>query len=212
MAIRNLIIFVFLVLQTSAAAAATAQPSDTFQTPAIDQDLFREGEVRHLRGVYKEWQSACDEVPRLKQRFCSLYGKGRDSRGRILLGIVVTTSDEGKPAAMLEMPLGIRVSSDVEVLIGGPGSVKKMKGPAKDDTLTRLRIVRCDINFCMTLWQLTPSQIAALSGHGALRIFFKVPRARFGWTTLSSPSADQMVEASIASDGFRETLLATQAP
>lgn len=209
MAIRNFTIFVFLVLQISTAAA---QPSDTFQTPAVDRDLFRDGEVRHLHGVFKEWQSACDEVPRLKQRFCSLYGKGRDYEGRVLIGIVVTTSDEGKPAALLEMPLGVRLSSDVEVSIGGSGLLKKTKGLSKAETLTRLRIVRCDAHFCMTLWRLTPPQIAALSGHGALQIFFKVPRARFDWNTLSLPGEDQMVKASIASDGFRETLRATQEP
>ena len=209
MTIRNLIIFVLLLLQTS--ELATAQSSDPFQTPAIDRDLFREGEVRHLRGVYKEWLSVCDEVPRLKQRFCSLYGKGRSLEGRILLGIVVTTSDDGRPAAMLKMPLGIRLSSDVEVSIGNSGSLKTTKGLAKADTLTRLRIVRFDLNYCMTLWQLTPLQIAALSGHGALRISFKVPQARFKWTTLSPPAEDKIVEASILSDGFRETLSATQA-
>ena len=193
-------------------AAAPAQPHDAFQTPAVAQDLFREGEVRHLQGTFKDWRASCDEVTRLKQRFCSLYGKGRAADGSILLGVVITTNDEGKPAAMLEIPLGIRLSSDIEVSVSGLEPSRKAKGGPAFEAPTRLRVVRCSPDRCMTLWRLTQTQIAALNGTGVLQIVFKAPRARYGWDNLSQPAADKTVRASIASEGFRETMRATQTP
>ena len=54
---------------------------------AIDPTLFREGAITRLAGTRGAWSYDCDEVARLKQRFCSLRTSVKAADGAILAGL-----------------------------------------------------------------------------------------------------------------------------
>lgn len=188
----------------AAETTAVAQESN-YATPAIDYNLFREGEVRRLKGDFKDWTATCDEVPRIKRRFCSLFAQGKNEAGQALLHVTVSTSDDGRPAAMIRLPFGVRLKNSIEVRAVPAGKAKQRPEPE-----TRLSVVNCDPQSCMTLWSLTQGQLVALNTGGEIRIRYSMPKQSFSWPIAPPRQNDAVIEAIIKGDGFHDAILATQ--
>jgi hypothetical protein len=202
---------------------AQTPPASTFVSPAIDKSIFREGEVQRVSGDFQSWRVVCDVVPRLNQRFCSLFGTGKDQGGRPLVRLVVTTSDDGQPAALLHLPASVGVKSVVEITaVPAPAQIQsnlKAKAASKKDNKKdnkkgggpqRLVVVSCDSKSCMTLWKLSPEQIGALNAAGTLHIHFSVmPTPNAGqWVPVNTPLP---AEAVIEGTGFAAAVNASMA-
>lgn len=196
-----------LFLASASVEAGRAQSAEQFASPAIDRSVFKEGEVRRLRGEFKEWEAVCDEIPRLKQRFCSLFGQGKDKDGRTQLSIVVTTSDDGVPAAMLRLPLAVIRQQGVEVSAAPVVAANKGDKAKRPEAPVRLRIVDCDSVACTTVLRLTPGFVAALSSGGGLGVRFALPRQEAA--APGGASVPQAIDATISGSGFAEAITAT---
>ena len=165
--VRRLILLSCLAALTPVPAPLRAQPAQAgpsaFATEAIDRGVFKEGEVRRLEGRFRSWRIVCDEVVRLKQRFCSLSTIGADAAGLPVAGLIVSTSDEGRPAALIHLPHGVALSQGVEVVAGppagsaalrekAPGGGKSAGKPRRSEAALKLAFPSCDAQGCMTLW------------------------------------------------------------
>ena len=201
-----------LALRGPPPASAQRAPASPFTSEAIDRGVFKEGEVRRLEGHFLSWRVVCDEVPRIKQRFCSLFTAGADAAGRPVTGLTVSTSDEGRPAAMIRLPHGVSIKRGLEVLTGPPAgnAPPPAKQPLKEKAaVLKLAFPSCDAQGCITLWNLTPKQIAALSSGGTLRIKFTTLRSRYLWMTPPTGWQVAQEEAVIDGAGFGDAIKAT---
>ena len=207
-----------LVLRGPPQARAQGAPAgQAFTSEAIDRGVFKEGEVRRFEGHFLSWRVVCDEVPRIKQRFCSLFTAGADAAGRPVTVLTVSTSDEGRPAAMIRLPHGVSIKRGLEVLTGPPAGNAppparraRLKQPLKEKAaVLKLGFPSCDAQGCITLWNLTPKQIAALSSGGTLRIKFTTLRSRYLWMTPPTGWQVAQEEAVIDGAGFGDAIKAT---
>jgi invasion protein IalB len=204
----------------SRAQPAQAGPSP-FATEAIDRSVFREGEVRRFEGHFKSWRVVCDEVARLKQRFCSLSTMGADAAGRPVAALIVSTSDEGRPAALIHLPHGVALRQGLEVVAGppawsaehqekAPGKEKRAAKPKeKPGEALKLTFPSCDAQGCMTLWNLTPAQISALQAGSTLQIRFSMVPARNFWLTPQAGRAPSPVSVVVDGAGFGDAVRAS---
>ena len=195
--------------------------SSPFATEAIDRSVFKEGEVRRFEGRFKSWRVVCDEVVRLKQRFCSLSTVGADAAGRPVAALIVSTSDEGRPAALIHLPHGVALSQGLEVAAGlparsaehqekVPGKEKQAAKPKeKPGAALKLTFPSCDAQGCMTLWNLTPAQIGALQAGAPLRIRFAMAPARNFWLTPQAAQAPSPVNIVVDGAGFGDAIRAS---
>jgi invasion protein IalB len=210
------------MLAPLASRAQPAQPgSSPFASEAIDRSVFREGEVRRFEGHFKSWRVVCDEVPRLKQRFCSLSTMGADAAGRPVAALIVSTSDEGRPAALIHLPHGVALRQGLEVVAGppalsaelqekAPGKEKRAAKPReKPGAALKLTFPSCDAQGCMTLWNLTPAQIDALQAGTMLRMRFSMVPARNFWVTPQASRAPFPVNIVVDGAGFGDAIKAS---
>ncbi|MCL2716473.1 MAG: hypothetical protein FWD68_18375 [Alphaproteobacteria bacterium] len=207
---------VLALLFALAGTAAVAGPptASSFMSPAIDRNIFREGEVQRLSGDFHSWRVVCDVVTRLNQRFCSLFGAGKDREGRALVAIVVTTTDQGQPAALLRLPTNVAVGSIVEVSSVAAAEVRAhaagKKAAKKGGAKLRLSVVSCDARNCMTLWKLSPEQIATLNSAGSLHVRYSLKGddagAKWGVETTSAIAVDVVVEGAGFADAVNATM------
>jgi invasion protein IalB len=204
----------------SHAQRGQAGPS-AFATEAIDRSVFKEGEVRRLEGHFRSWRVVCDEVIRLKQRFCSLSAMGADAAGRPVAGLIVSTSDEGRPAALIHLQHGVALNRGLEVLAGPPAGDASLKEKVPDKeqraakpkekagAALKLAFPSCDAQGCMTLWNLTPAQIGALQAGNTLRIRFSMVPARNFWLTPSAGRQASPVGIVAGGAGFGDAIRAS---
>lgn len=161
----------FVLTTVSASLAGTPEPESLYVGPAINRDVFREGAVRRMEASFQKWRVVCDEVIAERRRFCSLFGAGQ-TEGKMVGGIVVTTTREGQPAAMLHLPYGVSLRSGLTVA-AAPGGAIAGSRREKTNRVTKLAFVTCDAQGCMTLWPLTTAQSNALITGGMLIVRFK---------------------------------------
>ncbi len=222
--VRRLILLSCLAALTPVPAPLRAQPAQAgpsaFATEAIDRGVFKEGEVRRLEGRFRSWRIVCDEVVRLKQRFCSLSTIGADAAGRPVAGLIVSTSDEGRPAALIHLPHGVALSQGVEVVAGppagsaalrekAPGGGKSAGKPRRSEAALKLAFPSCDAQGCMTLWNLTPAQIGALQAGGTLRIRYSMLPARSFWLTPRAARPPSPMGIVVDGAGFADAIRAS---
>jgi invasion protein IalB len=198
--------FLLAYLIASLDTASALAGEEYLATPAIDRTIYRDGQVRRSGATFGPWSVVCDEVVRLRQRFCSLETLGRDAAGAARVGLTVSTADDGKPAALLRLPFGVLLRDGVEVSVS-PGAPPP-KGRAQPiDPPMRLQVVTCDSKACLTAWSLTASQLAALNGAGAIKFRFRALAAdRLGMNLAQSAAP---VEATISCLGFADAVQAT---
>jgi invasion protein IalB len=197
------------------ALAQAGGVATTYVGPAIDRNIFREGEVRRLDARFQNWRVLCDEVPRLRQRFCSLFGEVRDRGGRAVAEIIVTTSEDGRPAAVLRLPYGTALRQGVQISPMQPTTQAQAKGkaPGAPSQDVKLVLVDCSGRGCMTLWPLSRSEIGALNAGGNLRVRFSTiqPAANL-WSIERLEPFFVPVEAVIAGAGFADGVKASLVP
>ena len=228
-----IIVSVGLLMEaTSSITTAVAQthpspqtpPSSTYMSPAIDRSIFREGEVQRVSGDFQSWRVVCDVVARLNQRFCSLFAAGKDQDGRTVVRVVVTTSDEGQPAALLHLPVSVGVGGPIEITaIPAPAENQpkskaketKLKGASKKDRKKseqqRLVVVSCDPESCMTLWKLSAEQIGTLNAVGTLHVRFSLMTEPTAGRGTAATTSSVPVEATIDGVGFADAVNASMA-
>jgi invasion protein IalB len=177
-------------------------------SPPIDVSILRDGEVTRTTGNFGAWTLVCDEVPRLRQRFCSLSTELRDTGGQIVATLIVSTGDDGRPAALLRAPFGVSIGSGLLFMIEPPTSAGASK--TAEGTSRRLEFVRCEQDACLAVWSLTAKEIIGLTAGGALRLRCKhiqsVPPFAFHVVT---PQNSITVEAATPGGGFAEAVQAS---
>ena len=186
------LIFVALIVAVFAGSpGALAQPGggDGMTSVAIDPSLFREGAIKRFSGTHEAWNYVCDEVAKMKKRFCSLRTLVRDGGGRVVAALTVSTGEDGRPAALLAMAAasfneaGIEVSAVADAGAsaagkggaGGTGGKDKPKGAAKAAAVVKVYPAACTGETCQMVWTLPGDHIAALSSGGGLQLRYTAP-------------------------------------
>lgn len=205
-------LWVFLALGPSASPAAAGSPQldSQYADPAINRDVFKEGAVRRSEASFGNWRMVCDEVTAERRRFCSLFGSGQSADGKAMGAIVVTTTREGRPAAMLHLPYGVALRSGLTIT-AKPGAAAAGARRDKNNRPTKLVFVLCDAQGCMTLWPLTAPQLMALTSGGALIVQFRTMMVAnlAGPTPMLAGTADRQI--AISGVGFSEAVNASLA-
>ena len=178
-----------LLMASTAAAFAQARP---LATPAVDRELFRDGEVQRLDQTFAGWQMVCDDIRRLHQRFCSMRARAFDGRGNPVADFVISTSDSGAPAALVTLAHGVVLSEPVLMALAVPG-----KAP---QPVAKLGPAVCLPDGCKMVWTLGPATINALRAGVDVAVnfksartpaFFPVRAPRRGWRSTGAwPARD----------------------
>lgn len=190
----------------SAQTGASAGPlPQSVAGPALNPSLFAPGAVQDRVETYGRWMMMCREAAALRQRFCSLRSAAALARGGVM-ALTVTTTDDGRPAGLLQLPLGLVLSSAVEIAPLGvpPATAKK--------ATARVGMVSCDAQGCGTVFLLSPLHLAALSGGKGLVVRFKALARdsydKFAFAPLAKAS---QIEVEVGGEGFAVALKSTAA-
>lgn len=153
------------------AAAVRADPAavPSFASPMVDPSLFRDGAVRRSTGRFGFWTVTCDEVAGLNQRFCSLKAAAARNPYGQTVAVDVSTDDDGRPAALLHLPLAVSVPFGVRVAtaprVAAPGRGRRIAPTGRT-----VAIARCDARECLAVLSLAPSDLTALDGGAGLTL------------------------------------------
>ncbi|HEV2512622.1 hypothetical protein [Bosea sp. (in: a-proteobacteria)] len=157
------------LLVLAATSALAQQPRTVLESPAIDHEAFREGEVTRSRTIFGNWVSVCDEVKRFRQRFCSLRSRAFDQLNRPIADIVISTADNGRPAALITTGLGMVATEPLVIATIVPAQPTRTdrkggRGRPRGEMLetTRLAARLCIAAGCQMFWLLTSNDIMAL--------------------------------------------------
>ena len=203
MAMKHCATAALLVVQTGISHVEAS--AGVLSSPMVDTTMYRDGEVKRLSGIFGDWRVVCDEISRLKQRFCSLKTGIVSSDARIVGVIDMSTGDNGRPVALIHLPLGVLVPSGVEVSLAdaATSSKKGNRGERRAFQSHRLAITACDPSQCLAVWTLDGAELAALQGIGKLRLRYKTVSSVTAMPLSLVPLYSQTsVEASISSAGF----------
>ena len=179
---------------------------------AIDATIFRPGEVKRFTARFGGWTVVCDEVTRLKQRFCSLRTKVVEADGVPVGNLTISTGQDGRPAALLELlrarsESGIEVSAAIGVPVLAARSAKAtpLKTKTAQVTFTRLRPVGCPSPICTFVWTLKSEQIAALNEGGGLKLLASAPAGAASVYDFAPPKPVSIAIV-IAAEGFKDAV------
>jgi len=164
---------------------AFADPGQSTTSVAIDPSLFREGAIKRFSGTHDGWTYVCDEVAKMKKRFCSLRTTARDSTGKVVAALTVSTGEDGRPAALLRMAAASFNEAGIEVtgLLGEAGGADpaplktgaKPVAKAKAPLAVKVHPASCKAEVCDLIWTLPADHIAALSGGAGLQLRYTTP-------------------------------------
>jgi len=204
-------LFVLGMLAAAGAPAAgqDAPPSGAALASApIDVGMFREGEVQRTTRNFAAWSLTCDEIPKLHRRYCSLSAPVVDAGGRVVALLLVSSGDDGRPAALLKAPVAIslRDGATVTVEAAAPSEASKVKsrGPRRVD------FVRCDRSACVAVWTLVPEEVMGLNAGGMVHVKFRAePRLPVFSSLAVTPAASSVVDASVSGAGFADAIQAS---
>ena len=190
--------------------AAFEAPDSGLTSPMVDASLFRDGEVRRLSGAFGGWRVVCDEIPKLKQRYCSLKTAIVAEGTRIVGVIDVSTGDNGQPAALVRLPLGLLVQPGLDIRFAASDAAQKPGGRPQAPLVRHLSILTCDRQACFALWTLTAAEIAGLRQEKPIAVRFQMATMAAG----ALPSLDRLnpptsVEASVLPAGFASAIKAS---
>lgn len=195
------------LLDPVAACRAIAADAE-LASPAIDASMFRDGEVKRGIAEFGAWSTVCDEVARLRQRFCSLKARIHDPGGRMIAEMIVSTGDNGCPAAMLHIGAGVHIGSGAKLWLEPvqlKGAKKAVAKPAR-----QLYFISCEVRFCTAVWSLAGEDIAALNAGASVRL--RVVQVKpFGPLTASIASPERLIALDGAAEGggFAQAIAST---
>ncbi len=208
-----------LIGQGSTPARAQSNPP-ALTSAAIDATIYRDGEVRRFSIEHENWRIVCDEIARLKQRFCSLRSLVLGADGGIAAELTVSTGQDGRPAALLKMAEAA-VAGGLEIVAlrtatpaAKPTTTPAAKGAAKaappGDT-TRLKPVVCAERVCTLVWTLKPDQIGALNDGRGLKLIATAP-VEFSSLANLQPPKPARTFLDVRSAGFKEAVAVSVRP
>jgi invasion protein IalB len=173
----------------------------------IDVSMFRDGEVSRSNRQFGPWTLVCDEIARLHQRYCSLSSEPRDANGEIAATLVVSTGDDGRPAALLRAPIGVSIGGGAVFAID-LASATKAKSAQRIER--RVDFVRCEQNGCLAVWSLSPKEITGLNSGGQVRLRYTriQPAAPFA-VRIAAPETAFAIESVLSGGGFSEAIQAS---
>jgi invasion protein IalB len=234
MMIYYLIAALMSVLISAAAANARDQiPTGGLTSPAIDPNVFREGEVRRRNQLFGAWSLDCDEIPGLGQRLCSLRTLAVDAQGAGAARMTISTDERGRPAAVFDLPHGVDLNRPIEIsptgglILSGPstallpttrrladqatnrGAGRQAAQVRTDILKAKLRMDVCDTAGCHVIWSLSPADIAALRAGANIQITYEL-RNRHVETPNSSIGSSNLVRRGIINtDGLADAIKAS---
>jgi len=189
-----------------ALGAARALAGDLASAP-VDVTMFRDGEVNRSTRQFGSWSLVCDEIPRLRQRYCSLSTQPRDAAGQPVATLIVSTGDDGRPAALLRAPVGLSIGSGLLLLIEPPA---RAGAKAPERASRRLDFIRCDAGACLALWSLSAAEIDGLNAGGTLRLRYqRAQRLPLFALRVGAPENYVLTEAAMSGGGFAEAVQAS---
>ena len=187
--------------------AASASPTSA----PIDASLFREGEVQHLTSVVGQWTVLCDEVTRLRRRYCSLRSSIRDPKGANIAWLTVSTDDGGRPTALVELPLGTRLAAGVTV--EQPAETcrgKKGRGIGLGPACARkLSVSQCDAARCFAIWALNDGELAAFRAGIPMRLVYQQSRVVSPLPASLSAEPSAVIGGPVVTEGFASAVSAS---
>lgn len=171
----------------------------------LDASMFREGELVRSAQAFGAWTLTCDTVVKLQKKYCSLSIQADDADGKIAVGLVVSTGDDGRPAALLRTASGVVISGGVTVAMKPPEGAKRKK---HDSFSRQVDFVRCDKATCSAIWTLAPDEIAGLNAGDVLTFRFQRPREIVlnSPRSIVAPKSLFAVEADVSAAGFSEAI------
>jgi hypothetical protein len=216
------LVFAILLL-TVLCLQSQAQPSpDSLTSAAIDRTIYRDGEVTRFASVNGDWRIVCDEVKRLRHRFCSLRSLIIGADGAVVASITVSTGQDGRPAGLINMyevyargGLVISVpNAETMPAAQTPMTQAPMKTTPKGKSKTaasvptaetRLTPVKCAQGACTLVWTLKPEQIAALNGGLGLQLIAK-PSQDLASTAPLQTAGPAISKLFISGHGFKDAV------
>lgn len=212
---------VALVSCASVAAAQppTAQPPPPLSSAAVDPTVYRDGEVKRFSSAHGNWIVVCDEISRLKQRFCSLRTAIVDAAGTRVAVMTVSTGQDGRPAALVDMAATHVRGGALEIAVPkltqavaqttpkektATQSKSKTVAPAAAST-TRLRPVSCDAGKCSLIWTLKPEQLQALNDGTGLELTV-TPGADLSSLAPQHSNQRAAIRLGVSAEGFKDAV------
>jgi invasion protein IalB len=192
-------------------------PTAPLTSAPIDPSIYRDGEVRRFTSVHGNWRVVCDEVTRLRQRFCSLRSAVAGADGAVTAELTVSTGQDGRPAGLLKIAATLVHGGSVEITTPGasanpePSSKGKAKPAPTPPAKTALKPVGCDERICTFIWTLRADQITALNDGRGLNL---LAVAGPGLDSLASfkPVKPRTIALNIAAEGFKEAVAVSLKP
>ena len=187
-----------IVVVLAASSAFAQSKAEPLVSAAIDASIFRDGEVKRLTTHHATWTVVCDEIARLKQRFCSLRTPIRHANGELAALLTISTGQDGRPAALLKMAAALVAAGQVAITPTASPPAAPAQKPKPQPTL-RIKPVTCDKAECTIIWSLTADQIGALNTGAGLRL-------------VATPAAAKATEFDIPSAGFADAVAVSMKP
>lgn len=171
----------------------------------LDPSMFRDGELVRSAQPFGAWTLTCETAVKLQKKYCSLSIEGNDADGKTAVGLIVSTGDDGRPAALLRTASGVAISGGVTVAMRPPEGTKRKP---HDSFSRRVDFVSCDKATCSAVWSLAPDEIAGLNAGDMLTFRFQRPRAFAlnGPGSLAAPKSLLAVGAAVSAAGFADAI------
>ncbi len=174
-------ILVALLVGANSLTASSQTEPEPLTSVAIDPGLFKDGAIQRFSGTHGQWSYVCDEVAKMKKRFCSLRSLLKDGNGAVVAALTISTGEDGRPAALLKMAaetfdetgLEVAVSETADAASTKPAGKTKPKSPPA----IRVHPAACNGGVCQMVWTLVPAHIEALSAGAGLRLRYTQPTA-----------------------------------
>ena len=191
--------------------SAVAQLSTGSTSPAFDTKLYNPDAVVQSRKEFGHWTLVCAELSGLNRRFCNVTSLAAAADGKFFVAIVVSTTDEGKPAALLRMPLLVSLREGVEVVIKAlPGT--KAKAKFVNAGKRHADFVSCEQQICTSILPLQMADLAVLSGRGSMNLHVFILANVAANQAASSLPKSKPLDVVFDGSGFAEALQASQKP
>ena len=178
-------------LVAAASGIAAAQP--LLASAPVDASVFRDGEVQRSAKLFGRWILVCDSIARLGHKFCSLRSAPVQFAGAAV-DLLVSTGDDGRPAALMRLPFGVWLPAGLTVDPLGPGHAAARRVP----------VAMCGSAGCEAVWTLTAAEITALRTGSGLRL-----SARLGQSGIASGRLPFAVAVTVPAHGFAEAVTAS---
>jgi invasion protein IalB len=174
-------------------------------SPPLDPSMFREGELVRSAQAFGAWTLTCDTVVKLQKKYCSLSIQAGDADGKVAVGLIVSTGDDGRPAALLRTASGVALPGGVTVAMRPPDGAKRKR---HDSFSRQVDFVRCDKATCSAVWTLAPDEIAGLNAGDVLTFRFQRPLEIVlnSPRSVVAPKALLTVDAGVSAAGFSDAI------